>query len=153
MGTYGTVLLLALLPAPGNFLGGVFAELLHVSRRTLGLALHVAAGVVLAVVGIELVPEALAIDRPWIPLLTFVLGGAGFILLEHLIGWVKGRFAGVKAGSSPHATAQDAHEETDAGPWAIYAGVAIPGGPGGTAGGGKGLAGRSCVMMVLLEHT
>lgn len=124
MSAYGTVLLLALLPAAGNFLGGVLAEMINVSRRTLSLALHVAAGVVLAVVGIELVPEALAIDRPWIPLLTFVLGGAGFIVLEHLIGWVRGRFAGVEAGASG-AVAQDAEPETGVGPWAIYAGVAI----------------------------
>ena len=124
MGAYGMVLLLALLPAAGNFLGGVLAEMIHVSQRTLSLALHVAAGVVLAVVGIELVPEALEVDTPWIPLLTFVLGGIGFILLEHLIGWVRGRFAGVEAGASK-APAQDEESQTEGGPWAIYAGVSV----------------------------
>ncbi len=42
--------------------GGVFAEIIHVSERSLGLALHIAAGIVLAVVGIELMPEALTVD-------------------------------------------------------------------------------------------
>lgn len=125
MRDYLVVLALALLPAVGNFLGGVLAEVFDVSQRTLSLALHVAAGVVLAVVGIELIPEALEVDRPWIPLLAFILGGVGFILLERAIGWVKGRFSGVAAGASPRAPAQEERAQTDAGPWAIYAGVAI----------------------------
>jgi hypothetical protein len=103
---YLVVLALALLPAVGNFLGGVLAEISEVSQRTLSLALHVAAGVVLAVVGIELIPEALEVDRPWIPLLALVLGGLGFILLERAIGWVRGRFSGVEAGANPDARAQ-----------------------------------------------
>lgn len=125
MGDYLVVLALALLPAAGNFLGGVLAEVFEVSQSTLSLALHVAAGVVLAVVGIELIPEALTVDRPWIPLLAFVLGGAGFILLERAIGWVRGRFSGVAAGASPQAPAQQERAGTDAGPWAIYARVSI----------------------------
>lgn len=124
MQQFGTVLALAMLPAAGNLLGGVLAEAVQVSQRTLSLALLVAAGVVLAVVGIELVPEALEVARPWIPLLTFVLGGLGFILLEQLIGWVRGRFSGVWAGAAD-AAAQTGEAEADAGPWAIYAGVAI----------------------------
>lgn len=125
MGTYGTVLALAALPAIGNFFGGVLAEVFNVSQRTLSLALHLAAGIVLAVVGIELIPEALEVGRPWIPLLAFVAGGVGFILLEHAIGWVQGRFAGVAAGADPDTSAQAADDEASAGPWAIYAGVAI----------------------------
>ena len=125
MRDYLTVMLLALLPAAGNMLGGVVAEFTTVSQRTLSLALHVAAGVVLAVVGIELVPEALAVEQPWIPLLTFVLGGAGFIALEHLIGWVRARFAAVRAGGRQDASADRGTAPADVGPWAIYAGVAI----------------------------
>jgi ZIP family zinc transporter len=48
------VLALALLPAAGNFAGGVLAELIPTSRRTLSRALHVAAGIIVAVVGVEL---------------------------------------------------------------------------------------------------
>lgn len=125
MRDYLVVLGLALLPAAGNFLGGLLAEVLQVSQRTLSLALHLAAGVVLAVVGLELIPEALQVDRPWIPLLALVLGGAGFMLLERGIGWVKGRFSGIDAGASPRAPAQEGGAAADAGPWAIYAGVAV----------------------------
>lgn len=122
MSDYARVLLLALLPAAGNFVGGLLAEVLRVSPRALSLALHVAAGVLLAVVGIELVPQAMAVDRPWIPLAAFVLGGLGFMLLEHAIGWVRGRFAGVgAAGARPGRGTAGA----SAGPWAIYAGVTV----------------------------
>jgi ZIP family zinc transporter len=43
-------LALASMPALGNFSGGVLAELMPVSQRVLSLALHLAAGIVLAVV-------------------------------------------------------------------------------------------------------
>ncbi len=125
MNQFLSVLLLAALPAAGNFVGGLLSEAVNVSRRTLSLALHLAAGIVLAVVGIELIPEALELERPWIPVLALVAGGIGFILLERAIGWVQGRFAGVKAGASSDRGAQQEDEEASSGPWAIYAGVAI----------------------------
>ncbi len=125
MNEYLSVLLLAALPAAGNFAGGLLSEALNVSQRTLSLALHLAAGIVLAVVGIELMPEALEAERPWIPLLAFIAGGIGFILLERAIGWVQGRFAGVQAGTDPNTAAQADGDEAGSGPWAIYAGVAI----------------------------
>lgn len=53
------VLAFAALPAAGNLLGGLAAEFFHVSDKTLSKALHLAAGIVLAVVGLELMPEAL----------------------------------------------------------------------------------------------
>lgn len=52
-------LTLAGLPAAGNLLGGIAAECFSVSQRGLSLALHLAAGIVLTVVGFELMPEAL----------------------------------------------------------------------------------------------
>ncbi len=61
-----------LLPAVANFAGGAAAEVLDVSDRTLSLALHLAAEIVLAVVGLELMPEALEATPAWVPLLAFV---------------------------------------------------------------------------------
>ncbi len=58
MSGYLLVLGLAALPAAGNFAGGVLAEVFRVSERALSLALHLAAGIVLAVVGLELMPSA-----------------------------------------------------------------------------------------------
>ena len=91
MSDFLIVLGLAALPAAGNFFGGLLAEVFRVSERTLSLALHLAAGIVLAVVGLELMPEALEADLPWVPLLAFVIGGAVFIGLDRAIGYVQAR--------------------------------------------------------------
>ena len=55
------VIALTALPAFSNFAGGLLAEAMDVSERTLSLALHAAAGIVLAVVAVELLPEAFAV--------------------------------------------------------------------------------------------
>jgi ZIP family zinc transporter len=104
------VLSLALLPAVANFAGGAAAEIVKVSDRTLSLSLHLAAGIVLAVVGLELMPEALAATPPWAPLLAFVAGGAVFIGLDRSIGYVRARLAG---------------GEQQAGAFAIFGGVSM----------------------------
>lgn len=107
---FSLVLALAALPAAGNVLGAVAAELVEVSERGLSLALHLAAGVVLAVVGLELMPEALTGTPPSVPIAAFVMGGAAFIALEHAIGYVEGRMP--------------SSEETS-GPLAIFSGVSL----------------------------
>ena len=108
--SFALVMALALLPAAGNIAGGLLAETWEVSARTLSLALHLAAGIVLAVVGLELVPEALNATPPWVPILAFVTGGALFMGLERLIKTLKTRL-GSREGST--------------GPWAIFAGVSL----------------------------
>ncbi len=110
MNEYLAALTLAALPAAGNFVGGLLSEAVHVSQRTLGLALHAAAGIVLAVVGIELMPEALAAEPPWVVLLAFVAGGGFFIVIDHAIGLIRTRFGTTN---------------TSATPWTIYFGVAV----------------------------
>ncbi len=110
MNEYLAALTLAALPAAGNCLGGLLSEAVHVSQRTLSLALHAAAGIVLAVVGIELMPEALAAEPAWVMLLAFVAGGGCFIAIDHVIGLVKTRLVTTS---------------TSAGPWTIYFGVAV----------------------------
>lgn len=110
MSDFLTVMGLAALPAAANFLGGGLAEVFRVSGRVLSLALHLAAGIVLAVVGLELMPEALQANPPWVPLLAFVAGGAAFIGLDRLIGYVQGRLGG-------------SEEQSDA--LAIFGGVAL----------------------------
>ncbi len=110
MGDFLSVLGLAALPAAGNFFGGVLAEVFRVSERTLSLALHLAAGIVLAVVGIELMPEALEASLPWLPLLAFVLGGVIFIGLDRAVGYVQARMGG---------------GEQQAGALAIFGGVSM----------------------------
>ena len=94
MNDFMIVMGLAALPAAANFVGGALAEVFRVSGRVLSLALHLAAGIVLAVVGIELMPRALEAQPPWIPLLAFVAGGAVFIALDKAVGVVQARLGG-----------------------------------------------------------
>lgn len=109
MDEYLLVLGLAALPALGNFLGGLGAEVLQVSSRGLSLALHAAAGIILAVVGLELMPEALDSSAPWVPILAFVGGGLFFLGLDKTLGYVQARFSG----------------SAKKGPWAVFSGVSL----------------------------
>ncbi len=110
MTEFAIVMGLAALPALANFAGGALAELFSVSAHALSLALHLAAGIVLAVVGLELMPEALNSSVPWLPLLAFVAGGAVFIGLDRLVGYAQGRFGG---------------DEKQKGALAIFGGVSV----------------------------
>ena len=114
MNTFSTVLLLALLPAAGNLAGGLLSEAVRVSNRTLSLALHAAAGILFAVVGVELMPEALTAEPAWLVIIAFVLGGGAFLLLDGAIHSVEKRFGG------------NHDEESQAGsPWGIYFATAL----------------------------
>lgn len=107
MTDYLHVLALALLPAFGNFSGGVTAELIPTSPRMLSRALHAASGIVLAVIGVELMPEALGGSAPpWAIVVGFCLGGGFYVLLEWILDQMHGG-------------------EEAAGPWMIYAAVAV----------------------------
>jgi ZIP family zinc transporter len=99
-----TVLLLALLPAGGNIAGATLAELTPVSDQWLNRALHAAAGVVIAIVAIEIFPEALDSVAGWVLGTAFAIGGALYLLAETAVE----RLAG----------------DGDARPWMIYLAVA-----------------------------
>ena len=75
------VLLLALLPGAGNFAGGMAAEFWKTSPRLLNWALHAASGIVIAIVAVELIPEALGALAGWWIAAAFAAGGAAYILL------------------------------------------------------------------------
>lgn len=93
-------MLFAALPAVGNFFGGLLAEFLNVSQKSLSLALHLAAGIILAVIGIELMPAALEAEQQWIVILAFFLGTLFFVLLDRSIDYVRNRFGGKGASSA-----------------------------------------------------
>lgn len=105
-----TALMYSCLPFLGNFLGGLLAEFVRVAPRSLSIALHAAAGILIAVVGIELMPKALAAERPWIVLLAFVAGGIFSILADRLIKKMQKKFSG---------------NNESAGPWLIYFAVCV----------------------------
>jgi ZIP family zinc transporter len=95
---FPSVLLLALLPAAGNFVGGLIAEIKPASERTLSTALHAVAGIVIAVVGVELMPRALENAKPWIVVLAFCLGGAASILIKASVRRLQARTGGGTCG-------------------------------------------------------
>lgn len=103
------VLLLALLPGAGNFLGGVAAEIRRPSRRFLNWALHAASGIVIAIVAIELMPAALDALAGWWIALAFLSGGGAYVVLELLVERLHAKDPG-----------RDSSRK-----WMIYAAVAI----------------------------
>ena len=98
----------AALPALGNFLGGLLAEITRLSDKALSAALHVAAGIILAVVGIELVGRGLAAAPAWAIALALMGGGLFAVLLDLLLSHIRCRFGG---------------NTSREGPWMIYVGV------------------------------
>jgi ZIP family zinc transporter len=85
MDSIWTVIGLALLPALGNFGGGLLAEFFPTPQQRLNKALHAAAGIVTAVVAIEIMPEALANISAWIIALAFGMGGLAYVAIEATI--------------------------------------------------------------------
>lgn len=109
MNEFFLVLALAALPAIGNFIGGVLAEVFTVSSRLLSLALHLAAGIVLAVVGVELMPQVLAASQAWVVILAFLAGGVFAVGLDLATEYMQTRLGGTG----------------NTGPWLIFFGVAV----------------------------
>lgn len=76
---------LALLPGLGNLVGGMLAEFGKTTPKLLNLALHAASGIVIAVVAVELMPEALVNLAGWWIAAAFAAGGLAYIGAEALI--------------------------------------------------------------------
>jgi ZIP family zinc transporter len=89
------VLMLSSLPVASNFMGALLAEALPLSKRTLGLALHAVAGVLLAIVATELIPNVLIAKPAWATILALFLGGAFFVWVNQLLNVSKNRLHGV----------------------------------------------------------
>ena len=79
------VLGLALLPALGNFSGGLAAEASRTTGRRLNYALHGAAGLVIAVVAVGIMPRVLEGLSAWVIALAFALGGIAYVGIEKLV--------------------------------------------------------------------
>ncbi len=105
------VLLLSLLPGAGNFIGGMAAEFWKTSPRLLNWALHAAAGIVIAIVAVELIPEALGKLAGWWIAAAFAAGGVAYVLLGSLTKLLQTR------------TSKDGEDRTTM--WMIYIAVAV----------------------------
>ncbi len=111
MNSIWMVMGLALLPAVGNFAGGLLAEFTATQSIRLNKALHAAAGIVIAVIAIELMPEALSVLSGWTIGVAFGLGGIAYI--------------GIGAAVEKVQHAQGKHSSARLGMWMIYIAVAI----------------------------
>lgn len=102
-----SILWLALLPAAGNFLGGLLAEMSRPSPKAVSLALHAAVGLVLAVIATELLPEASEVLSGWWIGSAFIVGGLLYLVAASLAN----RLSGGNKGSTQM--------------WLIYAAVMV----------------------------
>jgi ZIP family zinc transporter len=101
MNEYLAVLGLAALPATANFLGGVLGDLITLPRRTLNLVFEWVAGMLLAVVGIELMPRVLQASLPWLMVVLFVAGAGLFLLIEEGTKMFRRQTASQPGGGNP----------------------------------------------------
>ncbi len=79
------VIFLAFLPALGNFFGGLLAEAIPVTKRVINYALHLAAGIIVAVVAIEVMPKVLDKVSVWVISGAFLAGGIFYIAMKALV--------------------------------------------------------------------
>jgi ZIP family zinc transporter len=110
MDSFWLVVLLALMPAAGNFAGGLIAEKMDTTPIILNRSLHAAAGVVIAIVAVELMPRALDVLAAWVLGFAFALGGIAYLGMERLVGVIQRR-----SGSSGRLS----------GMWMIYIAVVV----------------------------
>ena len=103
-----TVLLLSLLPGAGNFIGGMLAEFGRTSDRLLNWALHGASGIVIAIVAVELMPEALKALAGWWIAAAFAAGGVTYVLINAGVEKLQSRGSGGRTSM-----------------WMIYVAVAV----------------------------
>ena len=109
MSSFWQVFFLSLLPGAGNFAGALVAEFWKPSSRLLNWALHAASGIVIAIVAVELIPEAVDVLAGWWLAAAFAAGGVSYVMIEALVEGLQ------KKGNRGSRT----------GMWMIYVAVAV----------------------------
>jgi zinc transporter, ZIP family len=112
MNGYILALLLSLMPAIGSVVGGVLADYFRISESSMSYVLHGAAGIILAVVGVELLPQALGYGNFVEVSLAFGLGGLTYVGLEWMLEQIGERN-------------KDLNKEKGQSPWLIYISLAF----------------------------
>lgn len=90
MDQLATVLLIVLLPVAGSIAGALLAELWDVPKWLIGAALHMATGVAIGLVSIELMPRSLDTTPVWLIAVLFSLGAGLSVLLSWAVLWLRG---------------------------------------------------------------
>ncbi|CAN1210139.1 Zinc/iron permease [Tumidithrix helvetica PCC 7403] len=110
MQTFIFALILSALPVVSNFIGATIAEALPLSKHTLGLALHAATGVLLAIASTELLPKVISAKPVWATTLAMFMGGAFYVWVNQLLNLSKNRLRGIDGNKVA---------------WAIFLSIAI----------------------------
>lgn len=71
-----------MLPALGSFGGGLLGEWLRPSQTILNRAPHAASGIILAVIAVQVMPQALLSAPAWLLALAFLAGGGAHLVME-----------------------------------------------------------------------
>jgi ZIP family zinc transporter len=83
MNDFLLVLVVSLLPASGNIIGGLLAESLRTPPWVIGAALHAAVGVAIAVISVDLMPRILHATPIWLIATAFFFGAVFSVLLAY----------------------------------------------------------------------
>lgn len=110
MQAFISALILSALPVISNFMGGMIAEALPLSKQTLGLALHAASGVLLAIASTQLLPQIVLANPIWTTMLALFAGGAFYVWVNQLLNSSKNRLRGIDGNKVA---------------WAIFLSIAI----------------------------
>ncbi len=110
LGPMARPLFLILIPAVATLAGGVLVEFIPISKRFLSFVFHFSSGVLMGIIGIELVPQFLKAQTQWIILLFFVLGGGFFLFVDWLTEFVNETLGDDDSGKSP---------------WVVFLGMAV----------------------------
>lgn len=79
------ITLLALLPGLGIFLGTLLSEKINTTEKTNSMALHWAAGMILSVVSVQIMPEVMKGNPIWPIILAVLLGGVTALMVDKMI--------------------------------------------------------------------
>ncbi len=102
LGPMARPLTLILIPAAAALVGGVLVEFIPISKRFLSFVFHFSSGVLMGIIGVELIPEFLKADTQWIILLMFVIGGGFFLFVDWATEFVNETIGGQDKGKSPY---------------------------------------------------
>jgi|TARA_B100002003_G_C14035461_1_gene498988 ZIP family zinc transporter len=95
-----TVIILALLPAVGNLVGGLVAEWIPMSKKLINYSLHIASGIIISLVAVEVFPNSLGKAPTWKLSMAFLIGGLFYLFIKSIIAkWQENMEGGEGTGA------------------------------------------------------
>ncbi len=104
------MLSLVLIPALATVVGGLLVLVFNISSKLMMYLFHFSSGLLMGIIGIELVPEFIKHNLEWLIILIFVIGGAFFVLVDWLTDLVQEKLLETPKKKSP---------------WTIFLGLSV----------------------------